>query len=1417
MVTSCQLSSRRPSPGRRCTRFSLVVVLLGAIALLFGVDVDTRRALACGGDPPPPRCGKSLVFTVAVPGVVKRDPEKPVVIEVKTVTFLNILEIPPGSGVCPKPPYEATVELSLDCGQLPGARNTVSFELALGYNIKPVRLVIPPGPPRKCRLDAKITVVFSDDMVISQTATPKCICIVDCSDKDPSLPRLELRPVIGNSEVARVHPGGQTAHRYRICNWDSTEIFRGRLHVVSENESRRPVDESPTPAAPGTGVFAISDPESGDDFPIAFADQLDGGCIILPPEPQRTVRPELNREIILGPCEWVEVDVITRPWGMCANGSCGSLSLVLDGRFSDRTDGIACASAVVAVDTSARPSFSWPDSGAVTTVNPDRDAFILDSRLFETPFPVMPVRVGVENVRISNGGKPVPSEESHSALPLTSPMISELPERGRDDNENFFLKPVDFVGPFSILFDISAANAQGKPIPTWRSFSFVPDAPHGFADVGPIAMGEIAAVDSFFDVFYQVSGEARVLDPRTGETKSVPLRIVERAAAPSETDLGKVLIGLLVELGTEVAPRDVVAGAGAGGVVQDGVIVGIDLHHDFGGFVRPGTSPTCPQPEVVDLRCATTPNGVTLYWNTLPRQCDCEKIEIRDATGAVIMTLPGNTTSVSIPCERLPAPSGTLCVVCIGPDGRETRACCDYSCDGCLPIDIARCSVDANGKLVVVWNSPRDGCCERIVVRETRTDTILRVLPGTATGVAIDCSELPVLTGEICIECVDSNGQVVSSACCRFACPPRQCPPLANLTCRPVSPDQGGPAVIVSWDPVDPLCCTRIRIVDANGNVLVVLPPTATSAIIPCDQLSGLSGTLCVQCVRVDPVNGALEVVSEQCCEYTCPVECPPLEIVKCEPLDDPDLGPAIAVGWNPIPAGCCDQLRVFVNGNPVAALPPDATSVVIPCSDNLPDAGQICIRCFKDGEVVDEACCQYRCPPPECPPIAVNCDPTADSVVVTWTPPPARCCPLVRIRDGRNGPVILEVPADAGFVEIPCEKLSGAGVLCVECVDEAGNVTSIACCEYECPCPPIDVVCDPTGDAVVLAWTPRPARCCEKVVVRFGVNGPIIAEVPASVGSITIPCDELPARAGTLCVECVDPSGAVTSRDCCDYSCEPCPRPELLRCDTVDGKVLLLWSPLPQNCCRRIEIVHRPTGTVVATLPGTETMFAIDCSALPTPTGELCVVCVDPDGNRDPNPPCCDYRCEPDCPPLEVACDPTGDPTGDSVIVVWNRRPRECCEKVRIRAGENGPVIREVPADLGEIDIPCAELPERVGRICVECVDPAGNVTAVACCEYDCRPSGGGQRPFDCNQDGAVDIGDSVCLLSHLFLGRPRDLPCDMPGELLLMDWNGSGEIDLSDAIASLRHLFLGGPRHVLGEIEECVILEGCPSLCRP
>ena len=88
--------------------------------------------------------------------------------------------------------------------------------------------------------------------------------------------------------------------------------------------------------------------------------------------------------------------------------------------------------------------------------------------------------------------------------------------------------------------------------------------------------------------------------------------------------------------------------------------------------------------------------------------------------------------------------------------------------------------------------------------------------------------------------------------------------------------------------------------------------------------------------------------------------------------------------------------------------------------------------------------------------------------------------------------------------------------------------------------------------------------------------------------------------------------------------------------------------------------------------------------------------------------------------------------------------------------------------------------------------------------------------RRGDCNDDGSINIGDPIVLLSALFSGGAL-LPCDDACEL-----NDDGALNIADAIYALNALFGGGPAPASPHPDcgvdrspdalDCVTFTGCP-----
>jgi len=264
-------------------------------------------------------------------------------------------------------------------------------------------------------------------------------------------------------------------------------------------------------------------------------------------------------------------------------------------------------------------------------------------------------------------------------------------------------------------------------------------------------------------------------------------------------------------------------------------------------------------------------------------------------------------------------------------------------------------------------------------------------------------------------------------------------------------------------------------------------------------------------------------------------------------------------------------------------------------------------------------------------------------------------------------------------------------------------------------------------------------------------------------------------------------------------------PESVAVECDSPRGTIVEFSVRADDNCgARGVSLVcDPPSGSVFAT--GTTT---VQCRAL------------DASGNAASSSFDVTVTCSaPPCPVEDVVC----SVVDGIATITWSLGGEgvSCgCARIEIRHSPSGTVLDSVSPEVTGFRIDCDRLPSPSGQLIAACVTEDESELR-GFCSYDCRAvGGGGQRPFDCNQDGTVDIADPICVLSHLFLGTPRTLPCGNgttadPANVQLFDWNGDGAIDIADGIGGLSHLFLGGFGHALGPISQCVPIDGCRAIC--
>ena len=101
----------------------------------------------------------------------------------------------------------------------------------------------------------------------------------------------------------------------------------------------------------GFGGYSAAMEGDGDNFPIAFLDEVDDidGCIPLPDNPGSYTSPSLERDINLAPGESQIVEIVQRSWGLCADGSCSRTSVSVTGVLGDEPIS-ACAGGALMIN-----------------------------------------------------------------------------------------------------------------------------------------------------------------------------------------------------------------------------------------------------------------------------------------------------------------------------------------------------------------------------------------------------------------------------------------------------------------------------------------------------------------------------------------------------------------------------------------------------------------------------------------------------------------------------------------------------------------------------------------------------------------------------------------------------------------------------------------------------------------------------------------------------------------------------------------------------------------------------------------------------------------------------------------------------------------------------------------------------------
>ncbi len=462
---------------------SVLACFLLMCSVLAGVG---GPAEACVAPPPEPFCTKALTLAMAGPPTLLLPGGGS--FDVPLVLVFKLLDFPPGTGICPAAPYSADIHVTATCDPTgaDGSGSLLGESISTGFNLLDVTVTVPAGPPRICSLQALATVTLIDGMVLTETAESSA-CLVEPAPGDPTEPRIELEMIgLAGEEIARIHPGDPVTRTYRITNHDPDETFTGMLTVNSISESRMPGMSGPMPE--GTAVVSISDPVQGDNFPFALSEipefQLGtGGDVCIPlSDPHEIDILEQTTDVVLLPGGTTILQIVSRPWGMCADGSCGRHDLLLDGEFSDTDAGFGCSTFVTAADTSMPSGYECDDGGEVAEFPPPVDPNLPKLTFSGSPLPDFEPELDMEVVQI--------------ALLEDGIVVAESPSSfsERFDDE-YGRVQMQWAGNFEVdsFFDVFTdltieGGASGPAIATEVVSLPMTGAPTGFERTAPYAM-----------------------------------------------------------------------------------------------------------------------------------------------------------------------------------------------------------------------------------------------------------------------------------------------------------------------------------------------------------------------------------------------------------------------------------------------------------------------------------------------------------------------------------------------------------------------------------------------------------------------------------------------------------------------------------------------------------------------------------------------------------------------------------------------------------------------------------------------------------------------------------------------------------------------------------------------------------------
>ena len=331
-----------------------------ALCALLLAALWPSAAFPCGG-PPATDCAAQLTCVLGSPEIHYLTTSSSAGTDIEVPARLHHSLFPPSSGApCLNSQLiDVTVEANCEDLLVPGSGADWLFEgeneltdPAQGTQVLDVPLLIDiPAAEREdrgfCALTGTARLVQSDGTEFEVPCGPTSLSFARPNTG-------ETKPILGAHFVdagapAEVGSGHYTTVAYTpamlellVENHHETECFSGTLQLVTNNENHKPeLINGPIGENSNTNLSYTLSSGPGDDFIVQFAPPGDDEEVLLEamcfdlPEPYLSISPTASREIALDAGESLSVEMWSRTWPNCADGSCSGMAMELSGTFCD--------------------------------------------------------------------------------------------------------------------------------------------------------------------------------------------------------------------------------------------------------------------------------------------------------------------------------------------------------------------------------------------------------------------------------------------------------------------------------------------------------------------------------------------------------------------------------------------------------------------------------------------------------------------------------------------------------------------------------------------------------------------------------------------------------------------------------------------------------------------------------------------------------------------------------------------------------------------------------------------------------------------------------------------------------------------------------------------------------------------------